>query len=158
MNVFNQLVTDLVKMDVEVDDEDKAIVLLCSLPESNEHVVTTLTYGKDTIKTKYITSVLLARDQLRKNKEGETSQAEGLLVKEDHVGRKVKKNKKKKMVQCFRCDEWGHISRECPTLKEKAKANAVTSSNDSDSDGCDLLTMSSAQSKDVEALILDSAS
>jgi hypothetical protein len=52
VNVFNQLVTDLVKMDVEVDDEDKAIVLLCSLPESYEHVVTTLTYGKETIKTK----------------------------------------------------------------------------------------------------------
>lgn len=145
-------------MDVEVDDEDKAIVLLCSLPESYEHVVTTLTYGKETIKTKDITSALLARDQMRKNKEGETSQVEGLLVKEDHAGHKVKKNKRKKMVQCFRCDELGHISRECPTLKGKAKANAATSSNDSDSDGCDLLTMSSAQSKNAEVWILDSAS
>nr|USI00083.1 putative protein-binding protein [Oryza sativa Japonica Group] len=89
VNVFNQLVTDFMKMDVEVDDEDKAIVLLCSLPESYEHVVTTLTYGKKTIKTKDITSALLARDQMRKNKEGETSQAEGLLVKEDHVGHKL---------------------------------------------------------------------
>ncbi|EEC80612.1 hypothetical protein OsI_22973 [Oryza sativa Indica Group] len=83
-------------MDVEVDDEDKAIVLLCSLPESYEHVVTTLTYGKETIKTKDITSALLARDQMRKNKEGETSQVEGLLVKEDHAGHKGVSNTKGK--------------------------------------------------------------
>lgn len=121
VNVFNQLVTDFMKMDVEVDDEDKAIVLLCSLPESYEHVVTTLTYGKETIKTKDITSALLARDQMRKNKEGETSQAEGLLVKEDHVGHKAKKNKKKKMVQCFRCDEWGAYKQGVSNTEGKSK-------------------------------------
>src|SRR6266540_4597174 len=32
INVFNQLVTDLVKVEVMVEEEDRAIILLCSLP------------------------------------------------------------------------------------------------------------------------------
>ena len=34
LNVFNQLVADLARREVTVDDEDKAIILLCSLPTS----------------------------------------------------------------------------------------------------------------------------
>jgi hypothetical protein len=34
VKVFNQLVADLGKVDVKIDDEDMAIVLLCSLPDS----------------------------------------------------------------------------------------------------------------------------
>ena len=60
LNIFNQLVADLAHREVNVDDEDKAIILLCSLPPSYEHVVTTLTYGKETIKIEDITVALLA--------------------------------------------------------------------------------------------------
>jgi hypothetical protein len=42
VNVFNQLVDDLGKVDVKIDDEDMAIVLLCSLPDSYDHLVTWL--------------------------------------------------------------------------------------------------------------------
>ena len=60
VDVFNQFVVDLSKLDVKLDDEDKAIILLSSLPPSYEHVVTTLTHGKDTVKTEEIISSLLA--------------------------------------------------------------------------------------------------
>ena len=60
LNIFNQLVADLAHREVTVDDEDKAIILLCSLPPSYEHVVTTLTYGKETIKIEDITAALIA--------------------------------------------------------------------------------------------------
>ena len=73
VNVFNQVVTDLARLDVTVDDEDKAIILLCSLSPSYEHLVTTLTYGKETIKIEKITATLLAQDLKRKNKAVETS-------------------------------------------------------------------------------------
>jgi hypothetical protein len=47
VNVFNQLVADLGKVHVKMDDEDMSIVLLCSLPDSYDHLVTTLTFGKE---------------------------------------------------------------------------------------------------------------
>ncbi len=86
VDVFNQLVVDLSKLDVKLDDEDKAIILLCSLPPSYEHVVTTLTHDKDTVKTEEVISSLLARDLRRskKNKATEAYQAESLLVKAKH--------------------------------------------------------------------------
>uniref|UniRef100_K4ALF2 Uncharacterized protein n=1 Tax=Setaria italica TaxID=4555 RepID=K4ALF2_SETIT len=67
INAFSQMVTDLEQLGVTVDDEDKAIILLCSLPSSYEHVITTLTYGKESIKVEDITAALLAREQRRKN-------------------------------------------------------------------------------------------
>ena len=48
--VLSQTNRSLARREVTVDDEDKAIILLCSLPPSYQHVVTTLTYDKETIK------------------------------------------------------------------------------------------------------------
>ena len=65
INVFNQLIADLGKVDEKIDDEDKAIILLCSLPGSYEHLVTTLTYGKEDINVDEIITALLGHEQKR---------------------------------------------------------------------------------------------
>ncbi|KAL0315375.1 UNVERIFIED_CONTAM: Retrovirus-related Pol polyprotein from transposon TNT 1-94 [Sesamum radiatum] len=62
VNVFNQIITDLARLDVRIKDEDRAMILLCSLPFSYEHLVTTLTYGKETIKADETTTALLAHN------------------------------------------------------------------------------------------------
>ena len=62
VNVFNQIITDLAQLDVSIEDEDRAMILLCSLPFSYEHLVTTLTYRKETIKVEEITAALLAHN------------------------------------------------------------------------------------------------
>ena len=54
-----------------------------------EHVVTILTYGKETIKIGDITTALLAREQRRKK------------------------------VQCFKCGDWGHVKKECPEKRRQ---------------------------------------
>ncbi|KAL0423498.1 UNVERIFIED_CONTAM: Retrovirus-related Pol polyprotein from transposon TNT 1-94 [Sesamum radiatum] len=63
VNVFNQIITYLPRLDVSIENEDKAIIPLCSLPFSYKHLVTTLTYGKETIKVEEITAALLAFNQ-----------------------------------------------------------------------------------------------
>jgi len=49
INVFNKIIGDLKRLDVKFADEDKALMLLNSLPTSNtyENLVTTLTWGKE---------------------------------------------------------------------------------------------------------------
>ena len=102
-----------------------------------EHVVTILTYGKETIKTGDITTALLAREQRRKNNAMEAPQAECLLVSGEPSRRKVEAKSKRKKVQCFKCGDWGHVKKECPGKKE-ASANVAASVGDLDND-CNLL-------------------
>ena len=104
-----------------------------SLPPSHEHVVTTLTYGKESIKTE-IAAALLARELRRKNNAVEAPQAEGLLVSgEPSRGKVEAKSKRKKKVQCFKCGDWGHVKKECPVKKE-ASASVAASVGDLDND------------------------
>ena len=62
INVFNQLIADFGKVEVKIDEEDRAIILLCSLPGSYEHLVTTLTYGKEDVKVDEIVTALLGHE------------------------------------------------------------------------------------------------
>ena len=50
---------------MKIDDEDRAIILLCSLSGSYEHLVTTLTYGKEDVKVDEIFTALLDHEQRR---------------------------------------------------------------------------------------------
>lgn len=47
MNAFNQVVTDLARLSAAIDGQDRAILLLCSLPSSYDHLITTLTHDKE---------------------------------------------------------------------------------------------------------------
>ncbi|KAH9671115.1 hypothetical protein KPL70_017228 [Citrus sinensis] len=42
IDAFNKIILDLEDINVKIDDEDKAMILLCSLPSSFEHLVDTL--------------------------------------------------------------------------------------------------------------------
>jgi hypothetical protein len=76
MNAFNQVVTDLARLGVDVADEDRAILLLCSLPPSYDH----LTHAKETVKNEDITAALLSYNMRKKNTV-KVTHGEGLLVK-----------------------------------------------------------------------------
>ncbi|KAJ8632678.1 hypothetical protein MRB53_026014 [Persea americana] len=48
MDTFNRMISDLLRLDVEFDDEDMFMLLLNSFSGPYEHFVTTLLYGKET--------------------------------------------------------------------------------------------------------------
>jgi hypothetical protein len=52
INIFNQIINNLKRVDVKFKDEDKALMLLNSLLTSStyENMVTTLTWGKETLE------------------------------------------------------------------------------------------------------------
>ena len=56
LNVFNKLNTQLVNFDEKLEEEDKALLLLASLPVSYDHLVTNLIYVKTTLVLEEVTS------------------------------------------------------------------------------------------------------
>ena len=60
-------------------------------------------------------------------------------------------------MQCHKCNQWGHIKKDCPDLKDGTSANVVTHGDDSDGSG-DVLLVSNRRSTKGEAWMLDSAS
>lgn len=59
VNAFKNILVDLTQLGVKVEDDDKAIILLCSLPSSYDHLLSTLIYGNETIMLGSISSTLL---------------------------------------------------------------------------------------------------
>ena len=50
LNVFNRILSDLLALEVKLEEEDKALPLLSSLPSSYDHLMTTIMYGKETLE------------------------------------------------------------------------------------------------------------
>ena len=58
IQVFDQISNELLNVGVKMEEEDKALLLLCSLPTSYDSLVTTLLYGKETLFYEDIVKVL----------------------------------------------------------------------------------------------------
>ena len=48
LEIFNKTLDDLENIDVKLEDEDKAIILLNALPRSFEHLKDAMLYGRET--------------------------------------------------------------------------------------------------------------
>ena len=94
INIFKQIIRDMLRIDIKFEDEDKAMMLLTSLPASYEHLVTTLFYGKETLELEKVSRALLNHYHW-KHKNSAESSGEGLVVKGYQDCRR-KKNKDKK--------------------------------------------------------------
>lgn len=46
---FNKVILDLKNIDIKIEEEDHAILLLSSLPKTYEHFVDTMLYGKESL-------------------------------------------------------------------------------------------------------------
>jgi hypothetical protein len=152
-------------------------MLLNSLPTSStyENLVTTLTWGKETLKLEDVTGALLAFHQKKKNID-ENSQGEGLVVKGNHERERSNnssdskgknsrsKSKRRKDIICYKCEKKGHIKRDCPDRKKNKdnenegslKSANVVEDNSDDVDG-NMLSVTSTSEHPVDSWILDSA-
>jgi hypothetical protein len=81
LNTFNTLIVQLTSMEVKFEDEDKAITLLCSLPESWDNLVTSISFSStDVLDYDSVVGALLAEEMRRKSSK-ETSTSEAMLVR-----------------------------------------------------------------------------
>ncbi|WVZ06123.1 hypothetical protein V8G54_019469 [Vigna mungo] len=106
---FSKIVDDLENIEVKLEDEDKAVILLNALPRTFEHFRDALLYGKDQVITL----------------EETTEEGASGLISVKGKGKKQSGKEKKlnpdgtKQVRCFKCQKMGHIKKFCP---EKGKA------------------------------------
>ncbi|KAG2692926.1 hypothetical protein I3760_08G075400 [Carya illinoinensis] len=122
LNSYNQILADLLNLDVEIEDEDKTLLLLNSLPDTYEHLITTLLYEKET----------RWRPQSRypRKKNGFHSKTRA-TSRGSSVGRKLARD------ECSFCHNKGHWRKDCPNRKgqqqnQPSTANVVDRDDDSD--------------------------
>ena len=120
---FNRIILDLEDINMSLEDEDKAIILLSSLPPSYEHFVDTLLYGRQSISMVDVKDSLSSKEVTKK---AETKDGEGLMARGRPKKRENNKKKKKfksndKVLKCFHCHKEGHFKRDCPDKKNKSK-------------------------------------
>ncbi|KAM1838444.1 hypothetical protein ACFX14_020106 [Malus domestica] len=69
------------KEDEDIKDEDKALILLNSLPDSYEHFVTTIMHGKETVKFEDVSNALMNYEMRHRDKNHDST-SEALFVRD----------------------------------------------------------------------------
>ncbi|WVZ00077.1 hypothetical protein V8G54_026146 [Vigna mungo] len=123
---FSKIVDDLENIEVKLEDEDKAVILLNALPRTFEHFRDVLLYGKDQVITleEVVTSIRTKEFQKLQDSKTIEEGASGLISVKGKWKKQAGKEKKlnsdgTKQVRCFKCQKMGHIKKFCP---EKGKA------------------------------------
>jgi hypothetical protein len=122
LDEFNKILMDLKKIEVQVDDKNQALILLCLLLDLFDNFVNSMLYGRDTISLADVKSDLNSMElRTRLNEKGSDNQAEGLFVKgrlensSNFRDRSCERDlggqsKSKKNVQCYYCKSMGIIN------------------------------------------------
>ena len=104
---FITLLNDLKNVEVHIDDEDQAMLLLCSLPPSYKSFRETLIYGRDKLSFEDVKGHLLSRDKLDNEFD--------LNSKADRQASVLVASKKRDK-RCHYCKKLGHIEAYCYKL------------------------------------------
>ena len=116
---FNKILDDLENIEVNLEDEDKAILLLCALPRSFESFKDTMLYGKEGTVTLEEVQAALRTKELTKSKDLRVDEnGEGLSVSRGNGGGRGNRGKSsnKTKFKCFKCNKMGHFKKDCPEI------------------------------------------
>nr|GFB55620.1 retrovirus-related Pol polyprotein from transposon TNT 1-94 [Tanacetum cinerariifolium] len=97
---FNKLIGNLANIDVDIDDEDRALMLLTSLPSSYDNFLETLLYGREYLTLEDVLSSLNLREL--KKRTYAKDDGDGLYVRgrSDHRGNQGRGSSRSKSKAC----------------------------------------------------------
>ena len=134
LNEFNTITTQLSSVEIEFDDEVKALILLSSLPESWDAVVTAVSAscGKEKLKLDSVRDLVLSEEIRRKQTGTPSGSALNTEIRgrSDSRGRNRGRSKSRNRNQgkkdysrvvCWNCDKSGHFQNQCKAPKKEKK-------------------------------------
>lgn len=81
LNEFNRILTKVLVLEQKIEDEDKILLMLASLPASFDHIVTTLLSKRDTLNLDEMIALLFINESRQKsNGEVTPSQSYALSI------------------------------------------------------------------------------
>ncbi|CAD6202432.1 unnamed protein product [Miscanthus lutarioriparius] len=171
LSVFKEIVSNLQSMEVDYDDEDLALILLCSLPSSFSNFRDTLLYNHDTLTLDEVSEALHAKEKMKLmvSSEGSASKGEALSVRgrtdnksnngnrgkssHHYKGRSKSRNKQGDKF-CKYCKKDNHFIDECYKLKNKEKRTGTYREKNKPSDeGNASVAASKADYSDGDSLV-----
>ena len=121
LGVLNGIISELESIGVKIDEEDKGLRLIWSLPPSYAHMKPILMHGSSTINFGDVANKLISEERRLKS-EGKFSDNSALLVDSR------KKENSKKKVTCWGCGQSGHVKKDC----QHKKASVAKGSKEGD--------------------------
>ena len=135
LNEFNTMINQLESVSVAFDDSFGALLFLCSLPESWDNLVVTVSNSVSGTLTFNDAVSCILNDEMRRKAVGGTSSSTALMV--DTRGRSQERKKSEKgrskssgkskgrfSIKCWNCGKKGHISKDCWGKKKEKGAES----------------------------------
>ncbi|GJY23881.1 retrovirus-related pol polyprotein from transposon TNT 1-94 [Tanacetum coccineum] len=123
---FNKIILDLENIKVKFEDEDLALLLLTSLPESYEHFVDTLIYGREALTLEDVIATLNSKEIEERSKakgdDGEGLYVRGRTDRKDSRQSRGKSRSKSRggRLKCYIFQSEDHLKRNCPKNNRKS--------------------------------------
>ena len=124
LSTLNNIVSELESIKVEIDDEDKALRLIWSLPPSYAHLKPVLMYGKEKLNFEEVATKIISEERRMKSDES-TSSSSMLLTRSGTNEKKIHA----KNLPCWKCGRSGHLKRNCPGGAVSEKDSETSASN-----------------------------
>ena len=164
LNELNTITTQLSSMEIEFDDEVRALILLSSLPDSWNATVTAVSSSSGNSKLKFddVRDLVLS-EEIRRRESGETSNSSALHTetrgrtseRNSNRGRSKSRRGKsrwgRKDFNCYNCGKKGHFKKDCQVPKKDIGAQESVHVTEEAGDAM-ILSVNSP----IESWILDS--
>ncbi|KAA0037675.1 Retrovirus-related Pol polyprotein from transposon TNT 1-94 [Cucumis melo var. makuwa] len=134
LNEFQKIVVNLNNISEKMSDENQAIILLNSLPETYREVKAAIKYGRDSLTMSIVLDALKTRNlKIKKErKDGELLMARGRSDKKNWKGKEKssRMNSNEEARKCFLCHKEGHFNKNCPLNKSREASTSEANVTD----------------------------